>query len=183
MGRFRPRRRRPPLRPFCPWVALLTATALTGCSGTRFGDQLARSFSAPPAAPATQASSGTSTEASKSAQQSARPRGAATPSGTAPGGTASPAAQATKAPAAGAAAGAAARPVPRPSAPPSAPAPYRVTIRLPAADPSAPAEQVTEVLRAAGVPFEVETIERIGSSAGSATSPVAPLRTPAPAPR
>jgi hypothetical protein len=71
--------------------------------------------------------------------------------------------------------------VPRP------PAPYRVTIRLPAADPSAPAEQVTEVLRAAGVPFEVETIERIGSSAGSATGSatgsVAPLRTPAPAPR
>jgi hypothetical protein len=183
MGRFRPRRRRPPLRPFCPWVALLTATALTGCSGTRFGDQLARSFSAPPAAPATQASSGTSTEASKPAQQPARPSGAATPSGTAPGGTASPAAQATKAPVAGAGAGAAARPVPRPPAPPSAPAPYRVTIRLPAADPSAPAEQVTEVLRAAGVPFEVETIERIGSSAGSATSPVAPLRTPAPAPR
>ena len=175
MGRFRPRRRRPPLRPFCPWVALLTATALTGCSGTRFGDQLARSFSAPPAAPATQASSGTSTQANKPAQQPARPSGAATPSGTAPGGTASPAAQATKAPVAGA--GAAARPVPRP------PAPYRVTIRLPAADPSAPAEQVTEVLRAAGVPFEVETIERIGSSAGSATSPVAPLRTPAPAPR
>lgn len=179
MGRFRPRRRRPPLRPLCPWLALLTATALTGCSGTRFGDQLARSFSAPPAAPATQASSGTSTEASKPAQQPARPSGAATPSGTAPGSTASPAAQATKAPAAGAVA----RPVPRPAAPPSAPAPYRVTIRLPAADPSAPAEQVTEVLRAAGVPFEVETIERIGSSAGSATSPVAPLRTPAPAPR
>jgi hypothetical protein len=181
MGRFRPRRRRPPLRPFCPWVALLTATALTGCSGTRFGDQLARSFSTQPAAPATQASSGTSTQANKPAQQPARPSGAATPSGTAPGGTASPAAQATKAPVAGA--GAAARPVPRPSAPPSAPAPYRVTIRLPAADPSAPAEQVTEVLRAAGVPFEVETIERIGSSAGSATSPVAPLRTPAPVPR
>ena len=181
MGRFRPRRRRPPLRPFCPWVALLTATALTGCSGTRFGDQLARSFSTQPAAPATQASSGTSTQANKPAQQPARPSGAATPSGTAPVGTASPAAQATKAPVAGA--GAAARPVPRPPAPPSAPAPYRVTIRLPAADPSAPAEQVTEVLRAAGVPFEVETIERIGSSAGSATSPVAPLRTPAPAPR
>ena len=179
MGRFRPRRRRPPLRPLCPWVALLTATALTGCSGTRFGDQLARSFSAPPAAPATQSSIGTSTEASKLAREPARPSGAATPSGTAPGSTASPAAQATKAPAAGAAA----RPVPRPATPPSAPAPYRVTIRLPAADPSAPAEQVTEVLRAAGVPFEVETIERIGSSAGSATSPVAPLRTPAPAPR
>ena len=179
MGRFRPRRRRPPLRPLCPWLALLTATALTGCSGTRFGDQLARSFSAPPAAPATQASSGTSTEASKPAQQPARPSVSPTPGRTAPGRTPRPAAQAPKAPAAAPAP----RPAPRPTAPPRHPAPTRGPTRLPAADPSAPAEQVTEVLRAAGVPFEVETIERIGSSAGSATSPVAPLRTPAPAPR
>jgi hypothetical protein len=40
--------------------------------------------------------------------------------------------------------------------------PYRLTIRLPSADPSAPAEVVTEALRRAGVPFEVETIERVG---------------------
>ncbi len=44
---------------------------------------------------------------------------------------------------------------------PSAPAPYRVTIKLPAADPSSPAEAVTEALRPAGVAFEVETIERV----------------------
>jgi hypothetical protein len=62
--------------------------------------------------------------------------------------------------------------------PAAAPAPYRVTIRLPAADPAAPAERVTEVLRAAGVPFEVETIERIGATAGAA----APRSTPAPPP-
>jgi hypothetical protein len=36
-------------------------------------------------------------------------------------------------------------------APAVRPAPYRVTIRLPLADPSAPAEVVTKALRAAGV--------------------------------
>ena len=38
------------LRPLAP---LLLATALAGCSGTPFGDQLSRSFSQPPAAPET----------------------------------------------------------------------------------------------------------------------------------
>ena len=44
--------------------------------------------------------------------------------------------------------------------PPRDPLPYRVVLKLPAADPSAPAEAVTKALRAAGLPFEVETIER-----------------------
>lgn len=39
-------------------------------------------------------------------------------------------------------------------------APYRLLLRLPAADPSAPAEAVTQALRAAGLDFVVETIER-----------------------
>jgi hypothetical protein len=67
-----------------------------------------------------------------------------------------------------------------PAARSAAPSPYRVTIKLPAADPSAPAEQVTEALRAAGVSFEVETIERIPAAGQGA---LAPLRSPAPAPR
>ena len=75
---------------------------------------------------------------------------------------------------AGKAAGAAPALSQRPAAPaPANPAPYRVTIRLPQADPSAPAEVVTEALRAAGVPFEVETIERMG--AGSAAPPAPPV--------
>jgi len=75
---------------------------------------------------------------------------------------------------AGKAAGAAPAVSQRPAAPaPANPAPYRVTIRLPQADPSAPAEVVTEALRAAGVPFEVETIERMG--AGSAAPPAPPV--------
>jgi hypothetical protein len=57
------------------------------------------------------------------------------------------------------------------------PLPYRVTLRLPRADPSAPAEAVTQALRAAGIAFEVETIERVPS--GAAT----PTVRPAPPPR
>jgi len=78
---------------------------------------------------------------------------------------------------------------PRPATSPAATAaPYRVTIRLPQADPSAPAEVVTEALRAAGVPFEVETIERMaggGSSTPSTPAPAAaaPVVRPAPPPR
>jgi hypothetical protein len=41
---------------------------------------------------------------------------------------------------------------------------------------------VTQVLRAAGVPFEVETIERVSGSTGSGPATTLP-RTPAPPPR
>jgi hypothetical protein len=75
---------------------------------------------------------------------------------------------------------------PSPAPGSSAAAPYRVTIRLPQADPSAPAEVVTEALRSAGVPFEVETIERVGVAAPAPTaaaSTAAPQVRPAPPPR
>ena len=39
--------------------------------------------------------------------------------------------------------------------------PYRVTIRLAGADPSAPAEAVTRALRDASVAFSVERIEAV----------------------
>ena len=75
---------------------------------------------------------------------------------------------------------------------PSRPASYRVTILLPQADASAPAEGLTQALRAAGVPFEVEAIERTGAGAASGNSssaaptapaPAAPTVRPAPLPR
>ena len=73
---------------------------------------------------------------------------------------------------------------PRAAAPTPAAAPYRVTLKLPGADPSAPAEVVTRALRAAGVPFEVETIERIGAGNDASSSRPAALRSmPAPAVR
>ena len=40
------------------------------------------------------------------------------------------------------------------------PQPYRIILKLSAANPSAPAETVTKALRKAGVEFEVEKIER-----------------------
>jgi hypothetical protein len=57
-----------------------------------------------------------------------------------------------------------------------------VTILLPQADSAAPAEVVTQALRAAGVPFEVETIERLGRE-GTPSVPQAPVSRPAPEPR
>ena len=133
--------------------SLLCALALAGCSGTSFGDQLARSFSAPPAQPAQPVSP-------------APNPATATP--------ASPAAASPKK----------AEPKPveakPPAVNPSKPAPYRITIQLPSADPAAPAEAVTQALRAAGVSFEVEMIERVGAAAIPAAAPTV---TPAPAPR
>jgi len=140
--------------------SLLCALALAGCSGTRFGDQLARSFSAPPAQPAQPVSPlpnpATATPASKAASPPTAAATAASPKKVEP------------------------KPVEAKAAAvnPSKPAPYRITIQLPSADPAAPAEAVTEALRAAGVSFEVEMIERVGAAA---TPAAAPTVTPAPA--
>ncbi|MCP9777125.1 hypothetical protein KBY75_06820 [Cyanobium sp. T1G-Tous] len=142
--------------------SLLCALALAGCSGTRFGDQLARSFSAPPAQPAQPVSPAPNPATATPASKAASPT------------TASPTTASPKK----------AEPKPVEAKPavvnPSKPAPYRITIQLPSADPAAPAEAVTEALRAAGVSFEVEMIERVGAAA---TPAPAPTVTPAPAPR
>jgi hypothetical protein len=200
-------RRRPPASPrsaplgpralapvFTPVVAgraalcLSALLGLCGCSGTPFGDQLARSFSAGPAAPPSAAVAG---GGASSPQGPSSQRPAASPASSAGNPAANPAANAASTASTGPLrVGGGARQVAQPAArqappAPTAAAPYRVTIRLPAADPSAPAERVTEALRGAGVPFEVETIERMGAS-GAAEGPAAPLvpqRTPAPAPR
>lgn len=137
------------------WILPLALLSLAGCSGTPFGDQLSRSFSQPPTTP----------------QGSSKPASSA------------PSKQATStAPRKPAVASAPAEPAPavrKPVSPaaPLAPAPYRVTIKLPAADPSSPAEAVTDALRSAGVAFEVETIERVPAGGDAA---VAPVRSPAP---
>ena len=165
------------------WPQLLALAGVTivvtGCSGTRFGDQLARSFSAP-------TNGGGGTAPAKTALPKPGAAGARPPAITTAPGPTSASTTATASETNGTAlpssrpAKPAAPPQVRPVLAPSQPAPYRVTIRLPAADPAAPAERVTEALRAAGVAFEVETIERMGSGSSGAT---APLRLPAPAPR
>jgi len=147
-------------------IAAVAGLMLAGCSGSPFGEQLSRSFSSSPPTPQP-------------------PAPTATPKAPAPPTTPSEPASTTEATPGGAQASKATPSAPskKPAAKgPAAsvtPAPYRVTIKLPSADPSAPAEVVTEALRRAGVPFEVEMIERVqpGSSAAS------PTVTPAPAPR
>ena len=148
--------------------------ALSGCSGTPFGDALSGSFSRPAdpvaqpsaPAPATPQATATSPAAPSPAPKTPAARAGEKPPAAKPAASAKPAAAAK-------------------------PAPYRVTIRLPEADPSAPAEVVTQALRAAGVPFEVETIERMpaagtpaedGASPASGSAAPATSR-PAPAPR
>ncbi|NDG22660.1 MAG: hypothetical protein EB126_02645 [Synechococcaceae bacterium WBB_10_009] len=145
-------------RTLLPVLPLLSMVALAGCSGTPFGDQLSRSFSTPPAAPPTP----------RPAAPAAAPGKPAGPAAGAAATNPKPATPAT--------------PPPRPlrAVPSATQAPYRVTIKLPAADPAAPAERVTEALRAAGVSFEVETIERVkpgGDGYGT------PQRSAAPPPR
>ncbi|MFO7630237.1 MAG: hypothetical protein R6W06_12130 [Prochlorococcaceae cyanobacterium] len=139
------------------WPALgaLPALALVaGCSGTPFGDRLARSFSGGAAAPDAAPAAGPE---APPAQPATQPPAPAAPGKPAPAKPPAPAAA--------------------PAAVASPPAPYRVTLKLPLADPSAPAEAVTRALRAAGVPFEVETIERV---AGPSSAPLVPSQTPAP---
>ena len=210
------RRPSPPALPRL--LLALLPLLLGGCSGTPFGEALSRSFPGPSATPAATATPSpgdfqTTRQGEALSIPTAPSAGSAGTSGAQSGAMAGAGAGPVAAPAgAGAAATSAAIPKsggsntsgtgpavstaraisassPRPAAKaPANPAPYRVTIRLPQADPSAPAEVVTEALRAAGVPFEVETIERMGAgtTAAPAVAPVVPAVPqvrPAPSPR
>ena len=169
-------------------TAMVLLLLQTGCTGTPFGDGLSRSFPSPGSADQPSPQQGAAGPASQANPAPTMTGPLPTPVGlTPPGGQppasgpaapaqqSSPASGATK-PAAGTPAMAPGAPQVRKSAPAANPLPYRVTIRLPEADPSAPAEAVTKALRATGVAFEVETIERI------TTPGLAPLATPAPSP-
>jgi hypothetical protein len=193
-------------------LGLVLALALAGCSGTPFGEALSRSFSDPatPSAPDTTSASGAArapgtngAPGTAAASPPAAPNPAAstspaagTKTGTKAAGTPQVGTPQVGTPQAGTALSTATTPAaatPRPGSPPpaapstarrppAAPVPYRVTLRLPQADPAAPAEVVTEALRGAGVPFEVETIERLEvPSAAPATPSVRPAPAPAPA--
>ena len=174
-------------------VGLAGVLLLGGCSGTPFGEQLSRSFSTPPAAaPLAEqsAASTTNTTAQNTTDQSNRDQSNRDQSNNPdqaskadrtqnpdqgnnpdPSKLAKSSGTKAKAPAA--------KVLPAPVT--LAPAPYRVTIKLPAADPSAPAEAVTKALRSAGLSFEVETIERVRP--GGQGQSLNPNVTPAPQPR
>jgi len=149
------------------------AITLAGCSGTPFGDQLARSFSGAPsgaqspgAAKSPDSAKATDTATATNgnpaaATDSAKPAQAKPPANQAP-----PARTQLPAP----------KPLPLPR--PPAPADYRVTIKLPSVDPSAPAEALTKALRSAGLSFEVETIERVRPGSGTQGATVIPAPPP-----
>ncbi len=176
------------------WLPLLAV--LSACAGSPWGERLAGSF--PPAAE-TPAQPEAPKPADNASASDPSPRPTSTPNPSLPATQPTAPPNATAKPAATPAASATATTKPaaaakpngtKPATPPAgsgkpagtpaaapSPVPYRISLRLPRADPSAPAEAVTQALRAAGIAFEVETIERV--PAGAST----PTVRPAPPPR
>lgn len=147
------------------WIPVLLV--LQACSTTPFGRQLAESFDPPPAPPAATANAQTKQEQPKPEEPNPQDPGPQKR------GSVEDTAAATAKPANTAK-------TQEPAQPPTAkPQPYRITIRLSGADPAAPAELVTRSLREAGIPFEVETIERISPAGGAASGDTpSPAATP-----
>lgn len=121
---------------------LLPVLLLQACGNTPLGQQLADSFDAPSDSPPV-----TAPKPAPSMPAERRPVQAPLPAS----GPAQPRAAIDQPP----------RLPAKPNPKPLDPQPYRITIRLSGADPSAPAEVVTRSLRDAGIDFEVETIERV----------------------
>ena len=134
---------------------LVPLVLLQGCAGTPLAERLETSFGAQDAALLTAPDTVVERQAARSVQ--ANP----TDSDSAIKDSVSPAAELPDAETS------VSNPIPSnptPSDPPSSnqpQEPYRITIRLSGADPAAPAEAVTRVLRNADVSFAVERIERI----------------------
>ena len=132
---------------------LVPLVLLQGCAGTPLAERLETSFGAQDAALLTAPDTVVEKQAARSVQ--------ANPTGSAINNSVSPAAELPDVETS------ASNPTasdPTPSDPPSSnqpQEPYRITIRLSGADPAAPAEAVTRVLRNADVSFAVERIERI----------------------
>ena len=132
---------------------LVPLVLLQGCAGTPLAERLETSFGAQDAALLTAPDTVVERQAARSVQ--------ANPTGSAINDSVSPAAELPDVETS------ASNPTPSnptPSDPPSSnqpQEPYRITIRLSGADPAAPAEAVTRVLRNADVSFAVERIERI----------------------
>lgn len=137
---------------------LVPLVLLQGCAGTPLAERLETSFGAQDAALLTAPDTVVEKQAARSVQ--------ANPTGSAINNSVSPAAELPDVEKS-ASNPTASNPIasdPTPSDPPSSnqpQEPYRITIRLSGADPAAPAEAVTRVLRNADVSFAVERIERI----------------------
>ena len=132
---------------------LVPLVLLQGCAGTPLAERLETSFGAQDAALLTAPDTVVERKAARSVQ--------ANPTDSPIKDSVSPAAELPDAETS------ASNPTPSNSTPSDPPSsnqpqePYRITIRLSGADPAAPAEAVTRVLRNADVSFAVERIERI----------------------
>jgi hypothetical protein len=132
---------------------LVPLVLLQGCAGTPLAERLETSFGAQDAALLTAPDTVVERQAARSVQ--ANPTDSAIKDSVSP---------ATELPEVETSASNPTPSNPTPSDPPSSnqpQEPYRITIRLSGADPAAPAEAVTRVLRNADVNFAVERIERI----------------------
>ncbi|KKZ12748.1 MAG: hypothetical protein TE42_03210 [Candidatus Synechococcus spongiarum SP3] len=150
-----------------------------GCSGTPFGEQLTERLSEPDALEGETAAPNsaavnvpTGEQLTEQPSESGDPVGEASPSNPTAAATAMddiPVPDAAPAPPPNARQEAS-PPDPTTTQPSQLlnPTPYRLLLRLPAADPAAPAEAVTQALRAAGILFEVETVERLPNEANTA---------------
>ena len=167
------------------WLLLPLLLALQACSGTTFGQKLADSFDSPATPAAAQGTTRSKVEKEpdtafkepgkaedqsvKEKEEKEKESEAKTKAEAKAEPESEPESEATK-PAQQQAANqdlTTVQPAQKESAPvrplPADPRPYRITIRLAAANPAAPAESVTDALRSAGIGFEVETIEKIPS--------------------
>ena len=142
---------------------LVPLVLLQGCAGTPLAERLERSFGSVDTVVETQpARSDDTTSTGSKIKDSASPAADGSdlnnPDGVLKKGTAT-----NKAPEPSAPSSQSPSNPPKPKSPPSnqPQEPYRITIRLSGADPAAPAEAVTRVLRNADVRFAVERIERI----------------------
>ena len=137
---------------------LVPLVLLQGCAGTPLAERLETSFGAQDAALLTAPDTVVERQAARSVQSN--------PTGSAIKDSVSPAAELpdVETSASNPMASDSIPSNPTPSDPPSSnqpQEPYRITIRLSGADPAAPAEAVTRLLRNADVSFAVERIERI----------------------
>ena len=142
---------------------LVPLVLLQGCAGTPLAERLETSFGAQDAALLTAPDKVVESQAARSVQ--AKPTGSVIKDSVSPAADLPDAETSASIPIAS-------DPIPSNPLPSDSPSskppssnqpqePYRITIRLSGADPAAPAEAVTRVLRNADVSFAVERIERI----------------------
>ena len=134
------------------WLWLLPLVLLQACAGTPLAERLERSFAAPDEPVQPPATSPLPSQPEKTPISTEAPRAESMAESDSVARTEPEPSPKTESPT---------RVQAAPARPRQPLAPYRITIRLAEADPSAPAEAVTQSLRSSGVDFMVERVERV----------------------